>query len=101
MPNTAFKMISDDRANPGVQNWRPGPGSSYHRLKSGPATGFGPGSKNQNIGISFFHNGIPFCLKRIPASSVLVLQSSDSIRNYAAGLAAAVQKGFGEPSLRA
>jgi hypothetical protein len=60
MPNTAFKMISDDRTNPGVQNWRPGPGSSYQRLKSGPATGFGPGSKNKNIWISFFHKAIPF-----------------------------------------
>jgi hypothetical protein len=49
-------MIGNHRTDPGVQNWRLRPGSSDHGLKSGAATGFGPGSENQNIWIRFVHH---------------------------------------------
>ncbi len=62
-PNTTIIMISNNPTNPSVQNWRPSPRSSYHGLKSGSATGFCPGSKNQNIGIRFFHQAIPIWAK--------------------------------------
>src|SRR5208337_2602669 len=56
-----------------------------------------PEAKTRIFGLVFFITESPFCLKRISASFIFAGQSSDSIRNYAAGLAAAVKKGLLNP----